>query len=334
MRWTMQRMMDLATGYWSAGALMAAVDLGLFGVLADGEATPEALAGRLQASPRHLEGLLRALAGLGLLEEKGDRYGLAPDARPYLDPDGERCLLESLRFNADLYPLWGRLGDTVRSGSPAIPEGAHLGADPERTRRFVRGMHSRALGLAPELLPALGLPAQGRLLDAAAGPGTLSRRWAEANPGLRVEQLDLPPVLDVARELAAGSPAGPRIAYRPGSYHETDPGGPYDAVLFCGALHQEPPEAARRVLARLAGALAPGGVLIVADLMRDPGCATPVFAVLFGLTMMLTRSGGGVYAVDEVEAMLKGIGLEKVSHNAVPSLPYRVVCGSAPAAGG
>ncbi len=324
MKWTMQALMDLATGYWPAGALMAAVELGLFEVLGEDGATADEVAARVEGSPRHCAGLLRALAGLGLLEADGGRYRLAADARPFLDPAGDCCLLESLRFNADLYALWGRLAETVRSGRPAIPPGAHLGHDPARTRRFVRGMHSRALGLIPELLPALGLPERGRLLDAASGPGTFSRRWAEAHPELAVVQFDLPPVLDAARELAEDSPARGRIDYRPGDYRADDLGGPYDAALFCGALHQESAESGRAVLARLGAAVRPGGELIVADLMLDRGVPTPAFAALFGLTMMLTSPAGGVHAVDDVEAMLAEAGLVGIAVSAPATLPYRI----------
>ena len=175
MSWTMEELMELATGYWRAGALMAAVELDLFAFLPDEGATAIEAAHGLQVSERHAAGLLTALAGLKLLQVDGDRFKLDPGAKSFLSPSGEMCLLDSLRFNADLYALWGRLAETVRSGRPAIPPGAHLGMDPERTKRFVRGMHSRALGMAPMMLPALNIPEQGRVLDVGAGPGTFNR---------------------------------------------------------------------------------------------------------------------------------------------------------------
>ncbi|MDZ4199493.1 MAG: methyltransferase dimerization domain-containing protein, partial [Kiritimatiellia bacterium] len=158
MTWTFARLTDLATGYWGSAALSAAVDLGVFEALAAREQAADSLAETLGASPRHLGELLQALVAIGLLEKTDGGYRIDASARPFLDPACETCLLGALRFNADLYPLWGRLADTVRRGAPALPSGAHLGMDPKQTRTFALGMNSRAMAMAPILLPALNLP--------------------------------------------------------------------------------------------------------------------------------------------------------------------------------
>ncbi len=330
MSWTMNELMDLSTGYWRAGALIAAVDMDLFAALGDGGATAAELAQRLDVSERHLNALLTALAGLKIVRLTEDRFSLDPGVAPFLAPDGSMCLLDSLRFNKDLYSLWGRLADTVRSGRPAIPPGAHLGMDRERTGRFVRGMHSRALGLAPVLLPALQAPSQGHLLDVASGPGTFSRMLAEQSPELMVTQMDLPGVIEVARELTASSPVADRIRFLPGDYHETEMGGPFDAALFCGALHQESLAGAQQVVDRIMRAIRPGGRLIVADLMLDGDQPEPAFAALFALTMMLTSPAGGIHSTDNVEDMLFAAGFKAIEVTAAGDLPYRVVSGRKP----
>ncbi len=330
MNWTMNEMMELSTGYWRAGALIAAVDLELFAALGDGGATAEEVARELELSERHVAALLTALAGMKLVRLRAGRYSLVPEAAPFLAPDGEMCLLDSLRFNKDLYMLWGRLAETIRSGRPAIPPGAHLGMDAERTRRFVRGMHSRALGLAPALLPVLRAPPRGHLLDVASGPGTFSRLLAEQYPDLTVTQMDLPDVIEVARELTASSPAADRIRFMPGNYHETAMNGPYDAALFCGALHQEPPDDAQQVIHRILRAMRPGGRLIIADLMLDGDHTKPAFAALFGLTMMLTSPSGGVYSTDKVRGMLRAAGVGDIEGTIAGDLPYRVISGRKP----
>ncbi len=327
MNWSMNKLMELSTGYWRAGALIAAVDLDLFSVIGDDGVAAGEVARRLDVSERHVAALLTALAGMGLVRVRDAHYSLDPDAAPFLAPDGAMCLLDSLRFNKELYMLWGGLSETVRSGQPAIPPGAHLGMDPERTRRFVRGMHSRALGLAPDLLPALQMPSQGHLLDVASGPGTFSRLLAEQFPQLTVTQMDLPVVIKVARELTESSPAADRIRFLSGNYHETIMGGPYDAALFCGALHQETLAEAQQVVCRIVQAIRPGGRLTIADLMLDGGQPQPAFAALFGLTMMLTSPGGGVHSTDNVRDMLRAAGLNDIEVTVAGELPYRVLSG-------
>ncbi len=321
--WTMNSLMQLATGYWPAAALNAAVTLGLFDALADAPLTADAVAERLSASPHHARELLDALAGLDCLEKRGNTYAIAPSAEKFLSPRGDACMLGALRYNIDLYPIWGRLAETVRNGAPTVPPHAHLGDDPQRTRRFVMGMNSRALGLAPSLLPALQISDNTTLLDVACGAGTFSRLLAEKLPALRVTQFDLPPVLAIANELAQGNP---RIAFVPGDYrHDTLPAG-FDTVLYCGALHQETPESAVALFRQLRAAMRPGGRVLIVDLMTDPSAIHPVFARLFSINMMLTNVGGRVFTLDDIDALLRQAGFTNVAARLLPDIPYGIAC--------
>ena len=326
----MNDIMRLATGYWPAAALNAAVTLGLFDALDAAPLPADAVASRLNTSPHHTRELLDALAGLALLEKNGGKYAIAATAQKFLSPRGEASILGALRYNNDLYPIWGKLAESVRCGKPAVPPHAHLGDDPERTRRFVLGMNSRALGLAPSLLPALEIADNTALLDVACGAGTFSRLLAEKMPGLRVTQFDLPPVLAVARELAQGNP---RINFVPGDYHHDPlPGGSrgrspssaFDTVLYCGALHQETPESAAALFKKIRASLAPNGRAVIVDLMTDATSTNPVFARLFSINMMLTNEGGRVFTLDETETLLRGAGFTQTTSRLL-DIPYGVV---------
>ncbi len=324
MPWTMQQMMDLATGYWRAAALGAGVELGLFERLSREPLAAEELARSVGAAPRQTAALLRALAGMGVLRERDGRFEIAPEAAPFLRTDSPTCLIEALRFNRDLYPVWGALAESVRHGAPAVPPAAHLGGDPARTRRFVLGMHSRAGAMAAAIAPAVALPERGPLLDVGSGPGTFSRRLAEERSGLRVTQFDLPPVLEVARELTSGSPAADRIAFHPGDYRR-DPLPPAGAILFCGALHQETPASAAALFAKMRSALPAGAPATVIDLMVEEGGARPVFAALFSLNMMLFNPSAGVFEVCQTETLLRDAGFREVASRPIPDLPYYAV---------
>ena len=320
--WTMNDIMRLATGYWPAAALNAAAELGVFEALDPEPLTADETAQRLNTSPRHTRELLDALRGLGLLEKNSGAYAIAPSAQKFLSPRGEARMTGALRYNADLYPVWGKLADAVRCGRPAVPPHAHLGDDPERTRRFAMGMNSRALGLAPSLLPALEIADHTTLLDAACGAGTFSRLLAEKLPGLRVTQFDLPPVLAVARELAQGNP---RITFVPGDYHGDPLPASFDTVLYCGALHQETPESAAALFQKIRAALNPNGRAVIVDLMTDASRVNPVFARLFSINMMLTNEGGRVFTTEEAGDLLRGAGFANITSRILDDIPYGVV---------
>lgn len=327
MHWTVQPLMELATGYWRSAALSAAVELGVFEALDAAPRSAADLAATLGMAPRHLEELLHALVALELLVEQEGRFAIEPSAAVFLAPSGAACMLDALRFNMDLYPLWGRLAQSVREGRPALPPGAHLGMDPARTRRFAMGMHSRALSLAPALLSALPIPEGGSLLDVGAGPGTFSRLLAEQRKNLYVTQFDLPPVLAVAEELAAASPAVDRVAFAPGDYRRDALPEGFDVVLYCGALHQEDDDTARALFDKCRRALKPGGRFVVVDLMVEAGRNGPAFPALFSVTMMLTSPFGRVFEAPRVEALLGELGFAPVRATRLESIPYWIVSG-------
>ncbi len=332
MNWNMGHLMQLATGYWPAAALISAVETGVFEALRGGaQFSAGDLARLMNADPRALAELLDALVAMEALERlESGLYRIAPGATEWLDPDSPRSQIDALRYNRDLYGVWGRLSDAVRTGLPAIPPAAHLGADPDRTRRFALGMHSRALGLAPALLPAIHCPPDNaagefRLLDVGSGPGTFSRMLAERHPRLRVIQFDLPPVLRVARDLTAGTAAADRISFQPGDYRTDEFGASPDGVLYCGALHQESPESAGLLFRKFHAALRPGGRVWVVDVMMAPGHRGPLMAHLFSLNMLLTSPRGRVFAEDEAAALLRQGGFAQPDIRRCEAAPYSVV---------
>lgn len=316
---------DLASRYWESMALNAAVQLDLFPALAENPQTAAALADRLQASPEHLEALLHALTGLGVLHNEGSTFDISPEHRPFLDPASPDSMLDALRFNADLAGLWMQLPDCIRSGSPVMPGNPHLGQDPERTRRFVAGMHSRAGLMARGLLPLLTPPAGSRILDVGGGPGTFSLKLAERDHSLQITVLDLPPVVAAAQEIHAGHPALTSVEFQGGDYHTGQLPQALDYILYCGALHQEPEEVTDALFTRLLAALKPGGTLVVVDLMLDADRNTPAYSALFQLNMMLMRPHSRVHSSPNLMERLTRLGAVSCQVRDVPGTPYRLV---------
>jgi SAM-dependent methyltransferase len=269
--------------------------------------------------------LLDALTGLQVLEKQENAYGLAPDHVPFLDPESGDSLLGAFSFNRDLQSLWDHLADSVRSGAPVLPQNPHLGDDPERTRRFVKGMHSRASLMARGLLQVVVPESGSQVLDLAGGPGTFSLRLLERDPGLSVTVFDLPPVVAAARELHRDHPAAGRLQFAGGDYHADDLPGGKDLVLYCGALHQELPGQLPELLQRIRSALNEGGTLVVVDLMLDADRSTPVYSALFDLNMRLMRPTSHVHTVEELTNALISEGFRITRSGDVPDTPYRFV---------
>jgi ubiquinone/menaquinone biosynthesis C-methylase UbiE len=319
---------ELATAYWRSMALLAANRLEVFQHLGRESLIASEIAERCGADLRSLGFLLNALVGLGLLEKESSRYRNGPAASAFLVRGAPAYLGEAIRYAEDLYPVWGGLAESVRANRPATPPETILGADREKTRHFVLGMHNRALGVARALAASLDLSGRRHLLDVGGGPGTYASMLVARTEGLRATVLDLAPVAAIARELLAASEVRDRIDLLEGDYHETAfPAA--DLVLMSGILHRETEESARSLFGKAFEALAPGGAIVVADVHFDDERKTsPVFATLFALNMLLTSAHGSAHATTEVSRWLAEAGFREIELKPLPPpMPHSIVSG-------
>lgn len=319
----------LTTAYWDSQVLMTANRLRIFDAMADGERRADEVATSLGLDQRAVTLLMRACAGLGLLQSAdGECFSNAPPAAAFLVSRSPGYMGHAVRYSDQLYATWGELEQSVRSGRPALAAQSYLGDDPVRTRTFVVAMHERALGVARALVGVLDLAGRRSMLDVGGGPGTYSVLLTARFPDLHAEVVELPGVAAVARELVAEAGAADRVAVRDGDYHSADFGHGHDVVLMSGMFHRETPAACRDLIARAAACLAPGGLLVVSDVFTDEGGSTPAFAALFGLNMMLTAPDGGVHADADVRRWMEDAGLRDTRVQPLPPpMPHRVVVG-------
>jgi predicted O-methyltransferase YrrM len=275
--------------------------------------------------------LLRACVGLGLLEQGLEGYRNAPTAEVFLVPGKPTYLGEALRYSDDLYATWGRLEQSLRQDAPALDPEVYLGRDQEWTRHFVRGMHNRALAVGRALVSLVDLEGRRRLLDVGGGPGTYSALFVQRYPQLHATVLDLPDVVAIAQEILAEMGAADRVTTLAGSYYDTPFPRDQDVVLMSGIFHRETDDTCRELIVKAHDALVPGGLLIASDVLTDASGIAPVFAMLFGLNMLLTAPHGGVHRDADVSAWMEAAGFEAATINPFPPpMPHRVVSGVKP----
>src|SRR2546429_6424840 len=86
------RMMQLLTGTWVSQAVSAAATLGVADELAGGPRRVEAVADAVGADRDAMHRLVRALAGLGIVEEVGDREFALTELGELLTTDAPESL--------------------------------------------------------------------------------------------------------------------------------------------------------------------------------------------------------------------------------------------------
>lgn len=326
---TMQGIVDLASAYYGSATLFAALEVDVFGRIQarGGQANVTALAADAGADERGMRLLLDACVAVGLLTKDGALYANTEASAACLVAGSPRDLSRAIRYNRDVYPVWGRLPELVKTGRPAEAPEVHLGADPARTRAFVMAMHGRAMGIGRAVVPMLDLAGCRDVLDLAGGPGTYAVLIAQANPGVRCVTRDLPAVASIAAELVRAAGMQDRVTCLPGDYHsDTYPAASADAVTIFGALHQESPEAIVSILRRAQVALRPGGRIFILDMMTDATHTQPAFSALFAVNMALTTRSGWVFSDEELKGWLVEAGFEACRTQVVPPpMPHWLV---------
>lgn len=136
-------------------------------------------------------------------------------------------------------------------------------ANVEATRRWVSYTTTLTRYEAPACLDRLDLAGHRRLLDVGGNSGEFARQACARNEGLEALVFDLPVVCALGREHVAASPQAARMAFREGDLRRDELPGGHDVVSFKSVLHDWPDDDALAFLDKAAGALEPGGRIVV-----------------------------------------------------------------------
>jgi hypothetical protein len=308
---TPDRIQQLAWGYTAPMILEAAVRLRVFDALDAGPKTAPQVVAQTGASPRGVRLLLNALVGLELLAKKGDAYALTPESAAYLVSTKPEYRGGMLRHaSGHLMPHWLKLTDAVRTGKPPIS------VNQEKTggdffHEFVEDMfplgYPSAKALADHLL-AKAPAGPYRVLDLAAGSGVWSIALAEKSPQVQVTVVDWPAVIPVCQKVTARRGVGDRYRYVPGDLLKADFGAGYQAATLGNILRSEGEARSRALLKKTFAALAPGGVIAIAEMTPNEDRTGPSFALIFAVNMLVHTDEGDTFTFGEISAWLREAG--------------------------
>jgi SAM-dependent methyltransferase len=323
------RIVRMASAFQESCLLFAASDLGIFKKLKElAAADADELAGELGLNGRGVRLLLDACTAIGLLSKDDGRYSNSADTATFLVPGQPGDLSGALRYNRDVYTAWGKVTELARTGSPVEKPELHLGEDAARTRTFVMSMHGKAMATAQPTLAVLDVKGRKQLLDVGGGPGTFSALLAKANPELSCTVLELPPIVDIAKGLIEAQGQSERVKFLAGDYHTTPFPAGNDVILFFGMMHQEPVDSIRDLLKRAYGAMMPGGVVYVMDMMTDASHVKPPFSAMFAVNMALTKEHGWVFSDVELRGWMEEAGfLDFTVKPLAPPMPHWIASG-------
>jgi SAM-dependent methyltransferase len=306
----------MAEGFFGSCVLFACVRLGIFDLIESGKNSREELAAELQTSPETVARLLNAAVVLKLLKSAdGATYQLGDVVGSVLvSSSGDSYLGNWIKFLRFLSPALLRLDEAVLKSGPITDPTAFLGTDKERTREMVLAMHNYAALRGKELVHFLDTTEATSLLDLGCGPGTYSFHLGMANPKLELYLLDLPKVLEVAKEVATRYPLRNKVHYLPNNAVLDQITGSYDLVLVSDMLHMLGEEESRKLIKRMYGCVNEGGSLVIqAQFLRDDRLGGR-WPILLDLIQLCGTPHGRNHTVGETQQWMEEAGFLNVEH--------------------
>lgn len=298
---TLPELMRTVRGFQESRVLLTAMELDILPACGAG-ADAVTVAGTIDADPRATGMLLNALAAMGVLVKEGERFSCSEAARAL---GAERAAMLHM---AHLWNTWSGLTECVRTG-----RSARSGPPGDQVENFIAAMHARARTIAVDAVRIIGHQGVGRLLDVGGGPATFAMAFAEADPDLRAEVLDLAPVLPIAARQIREAGLEGRVTVREGDLRSDSLGQGHDLILLSAICHMLGEDEIRDLLARCVRALAPGGRVAIREFILDPDRAGPPSAALFALNMLVGTARGNTYTEAEYRSWMEQAGLAGVS---------------------
>ncbi|MBA2632848.1 MAG: class I SAM-dependent methyltransferase [Chloroflexi bacterium] len=297
---------------------LVATEQGLFEALADGPRDAAGVASEAGTDMRATEKVLNVLTSMRYLRYGRDgRYALTALARRFLLADAPSSVRDLVLMRRLELAWIDRLGEFLRSGDPLDVHGTMTDVD---WGLYQRGMHAQAALSASEATRRTPVPKGARdMLDIGGSHGYFSVALCRRHQGLRSTVLDLPQAVEHAAPILAREGMGERVALRAGDALTDDLGtDAYDLVIMWSLVHHFDDPTNRSLVARIARALRPGGVLVIGEAIRP---ASPARAAQFSSFLDLyfaLISEAGTWTFEEMAEWQRAAGL-------VPRRPIKMV---------
>ena len=310
--WTAEALVEVARAYQRTSLLLAAAELDVFSVLAKGPLSADQLATALEADRRGTTLLADALSALGFLDKNGDLYSPAPGIAEALTASNENSVLPYLLHSASCARSWAQLADSVEMGGP-VNTGAGIRGAAAEYASYIEAMEVVNRRAAPEVIASLGPPTFEHLLDVGGGPATWSIAWARAVPAARITLYDQPHVLPISRKHVDAAGLTDRFTFVAGDFYtdEALPPGP-DLAWVSAITHQNSRQQNRELFGKVHTALAPGGRIMVRDVIMDDTRTSPPFGAMFAVHMLVRSDKGGTFSLAELREDLEATGFADV----------------------
>lgn len=290
-------LLELATGAWTTQILYTAAKFGIPDQIAAGVTRPAEIAAKVGAHPDAVHRLMRALASKGVLRQRRNGSWALTSVGRALRTDTADSLRDMVLFigHEARWADWGHLSYSVQTGKPAadelrgMPFFEYLDTDPEFAQVFNDAMTAGS-GLSNDIaLAAYDFTPFALIVDVGGGHGAVLSSILQSAPQARGVLYDLPSVVAGASAALEAAGVAHRCAIEGGSFLESVPEGG-DAYVLKNVIHDWNDDDCLTILRTIRTAIAPGGRLILLEMLLPPR-PTSFVGFLLDLEMLLMLQG-------------------------------------------
>jgi len=317
------RLIELGSAYRKAKALLSAVELDLFSVLARGPLDADKLRMALDLHSRSAGDFFDTLVALGLLVRGDDgRYANAPDCDLYLNRESPSFLGGMFaQFNNREYRMWSTLTDALRTGKPqngcdGVDHFPTIYEEPQQFRAFVDAMTAGSLPSAQCIAETFPWSNYESLCDIGTAQGCLPVEVATAHPHLTAVGFDLPELAPVFEQYVARHNLADRVQFRAGNFFH-DPLPRTDVIVFGRVLHNWDLPTKRMLLRKAHQSLPSGGAVVVYDMLIDDERRRNASGLLSSLNMLVWTSAGFGYSGEDCIGWMREAGFSNMRSEAL-----------------
>jgi hypothetical protein len=324
-------LLDVGVAGFQQGAILSAMELGVFDILRDGPRTVEELAAETDASVEGLQILLRPLIPLGYVVSDNGIYQLSSAAKRSLpDEDLELIALfakEQIRMALDASEAVIEAPEDGIYGWEQVQSG-------ETGQAYQEAMRWLASDMVDSVVETVELPeSANRMLDVGGSHGLYTINFLEKYPELEGTIIDWEIGLTAARRTLEDYPQlTDRVELLELDFEKEQLHDGYDFAFLGQIVHGITPEGNQELFEKPAAATTERGTIAILDQVANPPSSSIVpfnpfdtsftegIASLLGFNLFLF-SGGRSYEYDRIEGWLTGVGFSEVDYQPLRQSP-------------
>ena len=309
------RLQEMVQGFWRSGALMAAVELGLFTAISKGAGSYAEAAEALDITEVNAERLITVCVALELIEQGDDgRLTNALDVERFLVEGTSRYAGPWMLFTKPSWNDWGILSEKLRSKT-VDRLGKYGEFTVERAREYHKATYSIGMGAGRRFSRQVDMTGRKRLMDIGGGSGAYSIVATQNYDGLNAVVLDLPPVVVVTKEFIAESGASERVDAQACDFTADPFPTNCDVCVMASNLPIYSREIVSEVIQKAFDALLPGGEMHLIGETLDDDRRGPVGPALWGLSEAIGGTTGLAHTNADCIGYFENAGFVDVSVN-------------------